>query len=188
MAKSLLAAVHNAVAGTVEDALDESETGVALVKAPDLGKTSTTVFVAHKTGEHMAAQNQPAGGNPNPGISQAEHDAAVSAARAEGVTAGAKEATDRLSAALGAEGVKGDAGRMAAALDLAVKSPGMSGADVAAFVTANVAASKPGSTPAADYAASRSAAASLAAPQVKTGGKGDKSALAAAVSATNKRR
>lgn len=171
--KSLLAAVHSAVAGTVEAALDESETS-----APAL---------QHKEGS-MAAQSQPAGGDNNPGISQAAHDAAVTAARAEGVTAGAKEATDRLSAALGAEGVKGDAGRMAAALDLAVKSPGMSGADVAAFVVDNVAASKPAATPAAAYAAQRSAAASLAAPEAKGDGKGDKSALAAAVAATNKRR
>lgn len=156
MAKSLLAAVHNAVAGTVDDAVDDSETG-ALALNPQ--------------GGHMAASTVPAGGNPNPGISQAEHDAAVSAARADGKAEGSKEATDRLSAALGAEGVKGDAGRMGAALDLAVKSPGMSGADIAAFVTDNVAASKPGTSAAADYAASRSAAAGLAQPQAKTEGR-----------------
>lgn len=148
MAKSLLAAVHNAVAGTVDDGLDEPATSA----------------LALNHGGHMAASNQPAGGDQNPGISQAAHDAAVSAARSEGETRGAQAATDRLSAAIGAEGVKGDAGRMAAALDLAVKSPGMSGADVAAFVTANVAASKPGAG-ASDYAAGRVAAAGLAAPQ-----------------------
>ena len=80
-------------------------------------------------------------------ISQADHDAAVKAAEAKGDAAGeargTKAATDRLSTALGAEGVKGDAGRMAAALDLATKSPAMAGADVAAFVVANVTASKP---------------------------------------------
>jgi hypothetical protein len=172
MAKSLLAAVHNAVAGTVDDAVDDSETG-----APALH---------HKEGS-MAVQGQPAGGDSNPGISQAAHDAAVTAARSEGETKGAQAATERLSAALGAEGVKGDAGRMAAALDLAVKSPGMSGADVAAFVTANVAASKPAAGAAADYAQNRAAAASLAQPETKTE-KGDKSALAAAVATTNKRR
>lgn len=151
MSKSLLAAVHSAVAGSVDAGLDEPETSA----------------LALNNGGHMAATTVPAGGNPNPGISQADHDAAVSAARAEGITAGAKEATDRLSAALGAEGVKGDAVRMAAALDLAVKSPGMSGADVAAFVVDNVAASKPAATPAADYAAQRSAAAGLAQPQAR---------------------
>lgn len=171
MAKSLLAAVHSAVAGTVEAALDESETG-----APAL---------QHKEGS-MAAQSQPAGGDNNPGISQAAHDAAVSAARAEGVTAGAKEATDRLSAALGAEGVKGDAGRMAAALDLAVKAPGMSGADVAAYVTANVAASKPGTAPAADYAAQRAAAAGLAAPESKPAEASVEAGWGAAVAKVNK--
>lgn len=146
MAKSLLAAVHNAVAGTVDAGLDEPETGAP---APQ------------SNGDHMANQSQPAGGDQS-GISKVDHDAAVSAARAEGKTEGAKEATDRLNAALGADGVKGDAGRMAAAIDLAVKSPGMSGADVAAFVTANV---PPGKPAAADYAASRTAAAGLAQPQ-----------------------
>lgn len=71
---------------------------------------------------------------------------ALAAAREEGrragVEAGAQAATERLAAALGADGVKGDAGRMAAALDLAVKSPAMSGDDVAAFVVANVPAAK----------------------------------------------
>ncbi|NEV79422.1 hypothetical protein DYI24_20520 [Rhodopseudomonas sp. BR0C11] len=172
MANSLLAAVHSAVAGSVDAGLDEPETSA----------------LALNNGGHMAATTVPAGGNPNPGISQADHDAAVSAARAEGFTAGAKEATDRLSAALGAEGVKGDAGRMAAALDLAVKSPGMSGADVAAFVVENVAAAKPANSAAADYAQQRTAAAGLAAPEAKTDGKSDKSALAAAVANTNKRR
>lgn len=156
MARSLLAAVHNAVVGTVDAALeDEGETGAAALTTT---KEST-----------MSKDNPPAGGDPKAGatITQANHDAAVSAARAEGKADGVKAATDRLNAALGAEGVKGDAGRMAAALDLAVKSPGMSGADVAAFVVANVAAASPPTTakgPADKYSAERTAAAGLAQP------------------------
>ena len=174
MKNSLLAAVHAAVAGSVDDVLNEDETS-----APALNAT---------TGKHsMKTSGEPAGGDQT-GISKADHDAGVTAARAEGVTAGATAATERLSAALGAEGIKGDAGRMAAALDLAVKSPGMSGVDVAAFITANVSAAKPGATGAADYAAQRSAASGLAAPQKSTAEKSDKTALASAVATTNKRR
>ncbi|MCG6204191.1 hypothetical protein LPW26_06060 [Rhodopseudomonas sp. HC1] len=175
MAKSLLAAVHNAVAGAVDDVLNEDDTS-----APALNATM-------RNGS-MATNSPPAGGDPNPGISQAAHDAAVTAARAEGVTAGATAATERLSAALGAEGIKGDAGRMAAALDLAVKSPGMSGGDIATFVTGNIAAAKPAATSAADYAAARASASALAQPQAKTDGRSDRSPLAAAVATTNKRR
>ena len=172
MAKSLLAAVHNAVAGTADAGLDEPETGAP---APQ------------SNGDDMAHQSQPAGGD-QAGISKADHEAAVSAARAEGKTEGAKEATERLSAALGAEGVKGDAGRMAAALDLAKSAPGMSGADVAAFVTANVAAAKPASTSAADYAQQRTAAAGLAQPQAGADKTVKTAALADAVASINKRR
>ena len=74
------------------------------------------------------------------GIPQADHDQAVAAARTEGEKAGAEAERERLSAVLGAEGVKGDGKRMTAALELAAKSPGMSSEEVAAFVTANVAA------------------------------------------------
>lgn len=75
------------------------------------------------------------------GIDKATHEAAVRQAAETGRTEGAKAATGRLSAILSAEGIKGDGKRMAAALDLAVKSPAMEAADVAAFVTGNVAAS-----------------------------------------------
>ena len=103
--------------------------------------------------------------NAGAGISKAEHDAAVKAAADQGRADGAQAATDRLSAALGADGVKGDAGRMAAALDLAVKSPAMSGEDVAAFVVGNVASAQAtAAAPAAGYEAGRMAGAGLAAP------------------------
>jgi signal peptide peptidase SppA len=96
------------------------------------------------------------------GIPKAEHDAAVKAAEIKGYEAGSKAANDRISAALGADGVKGDATRMAAALDLAMKSPSMNGDDVAAFVVGNV--STAAKDPAAAYEASRVAGAGLAQP------------------------
>jgi hypothetical protein len=64
-------------------------------------------------------------------VSQADHEAAIAAAT--------QAATDRIVAAMNAEGVKGNAARMSAALDLAQKSPGMAAADIAAFVAGNVA-------------------------------------------------
>jgi hypothetical protein len=154
MSRSLLAAIHNAVVGPVDAALDEGETGAA-AHIPTT-KEST-----------MSKDSPPAGGDPKAGnmVSQADHDAAVTAARSEGKADGEKAATDRLSAALGADGVKGDAGRMAAALDLAVKSPAMAGADVAAFIVANVSSAGPSKTASADkYGADRVAAAGLAQP------------------------
>jgi hypothetical protein len=156
MSRSLFAAIHNAVVGPVDDALDEGETGAAAQIPPT--KEST-----------MSKDSPPAGGVLQAGtITQAEHEAAVNSARAEGKAEGEKSASSRLNAALGADGVKGDAGRMGAALDLAGKSPNMSGEDVAAFVVANVAAStvKPPAGASADkYAADRVAAAGLAQPQ-----------------------
>lgn len=98
------------------------------------------------------------------GISKADHDAAVSAAAEAGRIEGAKTATARLSAALGADGVKGDAARMSAALDLAVKSASMSGEDVAAFVVGNVASAQAPQQQHAAYEASRMAGGGVAAP------------------------
>lgn len=152
MTKSMLAAIHNAVVGAADDTLVEGETG-----APALSATT-------KEGA-MSKDNQPAGGDPNSaGISQATHAAAVTAARAEGKAEGEKASAERFNAALGAEGVKGDAGRMAAALDLAVKSPAMTGTDIAAFVVANVAAATASSDSATAYASKRVEAAGLAQP------------------------
>lgn len=102
-------------------------------------------------------------------ISQADHEAAVSAAETRGREAGMAAQLDRISGALAAEGVNGDGARMSAALDLARRSPSMSGADVAAFVTANVAETPRAAAPAmaADTPAAhdaRVAAAALAQP------------------------
>lgn len=82
------------------------------------------------------------------GITQAEHDRAVSAARSEGEASGVKIATDRFAAIVSADGIKGNAGRMAAAIDLATRSPGMAAEDVVAFVTANVAGAASAASPA----------------------------------------
>lgn len=73
------------------------------------------------------------------GISQAAHDSAVAAARADG----AANAYARINAVVSAEGVKGNPARVSAAIDLAIKSPGMSTDDVTSFVTANVPADEP---------------------------------------------
>ncbi len=96
-------------------------------------------------------------------VSKAEHDAAVKAAADAGRAEGAKAAADRLSAALGADGIKGDSARMSAAFDLATKSPTMSGEDVAAFVLGNVASAQAPQQPTASYEASRMAGAALGA-------------------------
>ncbi|CDX55899.1 Peptidase S49 [Mesorhizobium plurifarium] len=106
------------------------------------------------------------------GISKADHDEAVAEAEkkghAAGHVAGKAEAGKRLATALGAEGIKRDGTRMAAALELAAKSPDMSGEDVAAFVVANVGASKPAEADASAYEKSRLAAAGLAQPGAKS--------------------
>ena len=129
------------------------------VNLPEPGATGATAPLSTK-GQEMSGENKPAAG-----ISQADHDSAVASARTAGQAAGVASATERLSAALGAEGVNGDAGRMSAALDLAIKSPGMSGADVAAFVVANVTAAKPAAdVDAAGYDAGRVAATGQAQP------------------------
>lgn len=87
-------------------------------------------------------------------ISGADHAAAVTAAFADG----GKAAIDRLTAVLGAVGVKGDAGRMTAALNLAVASPGMGADDIATFVVLHVAVGVLGGNSPESYSAARVAA------------------------------
>lgn len=93
---------------------------------------------------------------------------------------GAQAATDRLMTIFTAESIKGDAGRMGAALELAAKAPAMSADDVVAFVANHVPAtlastpSTPGAlpnagqpskpAPAASYEQLRVNAAALAQP------------------------
>lgn len=103
--------------------------------------------------------------------------AATTAGRAEGLEEG-KASANRLVTILAADGVKGDAKRTSAAVDLATTSPEMSAEAVIAFVTANVTASAPAGDPtppapdAAAYEASRLAAAGLAQPE-KAGANAD---------------
>ncbi|TIT24412.1 MAG: S49 family peptidase [Mesorhizobium sp.] len=134
----------------------------------ELSRASTLTVgrsTSQKRRSSMSETNGAPAANEDAGITQAELKTAVAAAETKGHAAGMAASTARLTAALGAEGVKGDAGRMSAALDLAAKSPAMSGEDVAAFVVANVAASKPaGGADAAAYEQQRLAASGLAQP------------------------
>lgn len=90
---------------------------------------------------------------------------AAIAASAAG-TDGFSTAMDRMTTILGADGIKGDGKRMAAALDLAKQSPDMAAEAVVSFVTTNVAAGTAASAgaDAADYEKRRLAAAGLAQP------------------------
>ena len=137
---SILAAVREAMNAPADDD-DLPEPGATGALAPQpKGKTMST---------------EP---KPSAGISQADHDAAVAAAEKRGATV----ENGRIATALGADGVKGSATRMGAALDMAVKSPGMSGEDIAAFVTAHVADA---AAPEASYDEQRLAAVNQAKPQ-----------------------
>jgi capsid assembly protease len=107
------------------------------------------------------------------GILEADHKAAVAKAEADGKAAGRKEASDRMAAILGADGIKGDGGRMAAALDLSAKSPDMAAEGVVSFVTTNVPAAKADAT--ATYEQERLASAGLTQPG---GGGGNRQAKA----------
>lgn len=117
---SMLAAVRGAMAAPDDD--DLPETGVTGADAPKQKETA------------MSGKDNSAG------VSQADHEAAVQAAETKGREAGAKAASDRLVAALSAEGVNGDGARMAKVLGLAVKYPSMSGEDIAAVVVESTAA------------------------------------------------
>lgn len=138
MAKSLLAAIHDA---TRPDWGGDDAQADAADPVGGAADTSTGPEAHSRKGTSMSAQQQPAAA----GVTQADQEAAVAAAEARGRDA----ERQRLTAALGAEQVSGDGTRMAAALDLAIKAPGMAGADVAAHVVAHVPASK--ASPAASY-------------------------------------
>ncbi len=153
MAKSVLAAIHGALhveAGNL--AQDGLEPGA---DAPEIQENNSMPNEKDK---------------PAAGVSQADHEAAVATAERSGREAGATAERERLTTVLGAEGIKGDGTRMAAALDLAVKSPAMSAADLTAFVTANVQAStKPGNEQPSTYEQNRVLGAGLAAPEGQRG-------------------
>lgn len=149
MASSMLAAVREAVLADAANPVPEADTS----GAPALN--------SRQEENGMSKNDTPAGGSKdNAGISRADHEAALEAAKIEA----ASTATNRLAGILGAEGITGDAARMSAALDLAVKSPGMSAEDVAGFITANVSASAAKPDARQTYEAGRTAAAALAMP------------------------
>jgi capsid assembly protease len=101
---------------------------------------------AFSTGAVMTEKSGHQPGADNPGFTQAQLDAAVTAARAEGVTQGKAEGAaaerERLTAILGNDKVKGKA---AAALKLAGKMPDASAEDVIEIV-ADMGAAAPAAT------------------------------------------
>lgn len=166
---SLLHVIRAAVSPVAAEAVLPDNEPVTENLAPDAG--------ASTIGANMAENAGAPGGAPNAGLSEADLTALIAKATGDGNAAGAKAASDRLSTILSAEGIAGDGKRMSAALDLAVKSPGMAASDVTAFVVANVGAQ---TAPAASYEQQRLAAAGLTEPVVG-GARAGKSGLSAAV-------
>ncbi len=153
----LLSVIRAAVLpGPLPDSLEEGEPDAlaSIVETPRLDEAPTP------GGDMSAIQTAPGAAAAATGAL-----AAVAAAAQGGGADGYKAATDRISAVLSADGIKGDAARMTAALDLAVASPDMAADAVVAFVTANVAAARPAAASDADaYAQRRIEAAPLARP------------------------
>jgi hypothetical protein len=164
---SLIAAIRAAVRpGTASHTLVSDEGDLdATASIPEVPLAEATT-----TGANMSDIQTAAGA-----ASAVSQLATAAAAAASGGSDGFKAATDRMNAILGADGVKGDAKRMSAALELATASPDMTAEAVVSFVVANVppaeasaaaepaAAAAPAST-ASSYEAQRLAAANLAMP------------------------
>lgn len=159
---SLISAIRAAVRpGAFPDSLVENEPGAlaSTIEAP--------LPEAQTTGGDMSA-NQTASGSAAAAVAGT---LATVAAAASGGADGFKTAMDRMNTVLGADGIKGDAKRMSAALELANASPGMTAEAVVAFVTANVPETKAEvsapvapATQAQTYEQQRTAAANLAMP------------------------
>ncbi|MBV5268707.1 MAG: hypothetical protein JZU55_00770 [Afipia sp.] len=170
--------------GTTADALAAEIEG-------ELGAQATLIetppAAANTTGDPMSASQTTAGQAP----AAASTLIAIAAAASDSGDA-FQAAMNRVNTILSADGVKGDAARMTAAIDLANAAPSMAAEAIVAFVTANVSAgaSTPASAaPAASvaplvasgsYEQQRVAAAALAMPG--TSGQ-QESGLRAAVSA-----
>lgn len=165
---SLIAAIRAAVRpGTVPHTLvfDEGDPD-ATASIPEAPPAEATT-----TGANMS--DSQTGASAASAVAQL---ATAAAAAASGGSDGFKAATDRMTAILGAEGVKGDAKRMSAALDLSTASPDMSADAVVSFVVANVPAAEASTvaakpedsaspaSAASAYEAQRLAAANLAMP------------------------
>lgn len=170
--------------GTAADALAAEIEG-------ELGAQATLIetppAAANTTGDPMSASQT------TPGQASAAASTLIAVAAAASNSGDAFQAAmNRVNTILSAEGVKGDAARMTAAIDLANAAPGMTAEAIVAFVTANVSAgaSAPASSaPAASVAApvasgsyeqQRVAAAALAMPGAS---RQQESGLRAAVSA-----
>lgn len=109
----------------------------------DLNRAHGGRITVNSKGNKMTDTNGAPAASTEAGISKADHTAAIAAARTEGHADGVKAANDRIAAVAAHEGIKGNPALLAAALDLAMKSPGMSAEDVASFVVANIPAKAP---------------------------------------------
>lgn len=165
---SLLSAIRLAVGSGVQTHVHD-----LVVDEPDANASipQTPQPEANSTGDAMSGSQTLAG------AAQAAAAAVASLPAGSGGQDGAQAATDRLMTIFNAESIKGDAGRMGAAIDLAAKAPAMSADDVVAFVATHVAAStsagasaaappqQPSSpAPVASYEQQRLSAAALAQP------------------------
>lgn len=151
----LLTAIRAAVLpGAIPDSLEpgEPDATASILEAPQLGAITTG-------GDMSATQTAPGAAT----AAAVGTLAAVAAAAQGGGADGFKAAMDRMEAVLSADGIKGDAGRMSAALDLAKASPDMAADAVVAFVAANVPAAQ-ASAGGESYEKQRLAAAPLASP------------------------
>jgi hypothetical protein len=156
---SLLASIRAAVSpGAAEPLPDDPSAG-----AIEPGAATPVIQPAPEGAQHKETDMS---NGSTPGASLTDADLAK--ATADGEAKGLAAANTRLGAILGADGIKGDGKRMAAALDLAMGSPAMTAEAVTAFVTANVTAlaapdaGKPDA--AAAYEQERLATAGLATP------------------------
>ncbi|MBB4145806.1 hypothetical protein [Rhizobium rhizoryzae] len=165
---SLLSAIRLAVGTGVQTHVHD-----LVVDEPDASASipQTPQPEANSTGDAMSGSQTLAG------AAQAVAAAVATLPAGSGGQDGAQAATDRLMTIFAADSIKGDAGRMSAAIELAAKAPAMSADDVVAFVashvtagtSASVAAAVPPqqsgtSAPAASYEQQRLIAAALAQP------------------------
>ncbi|OLP56817.1 hypothetical protein BJF92_12155 [Rhizobium rhizosphaerae] len=137
--------------------------GAARPGAPEL-VLDEAAFLADQAGTPTAAAPPaPAAADAPPAVAASLAALSASAAQPQSTYAdGYTAAMTRMGAVLGADGIKGNASRMAAAFDLATAAPGMAADAVVAFVTANVAAA-PVAAGAAETAAAPAAAPAAAA-------------------------
>ena len=120
--------------GTFDSVIDELSRAKALGLAkPKQIRTGSKLMDdqnnAALSGEVLQADNQ---------MSLEAHNQALAQARQEGEAAGEKKAMSRIEAITSADGIKGNAKRLAAALELAYQSPTMEASAVVNFVASNI--------------------------------------------------